>query len=140
MSGEKGAVPQWYVVVQGDKIIAGLGVIENDFHDRKDLSPNVCAVHVEEAYRCRGIAGEMRQTTPHFMSGMAGSFCAWFRGWRAGANKDVYSPGRKPAFGLNPGVIKMKKVILKRSFVWYNGTRNIKDNSWGISGGCGYEE
>jgi len=54
---KKGAVPQWYVVVQGDKIIAGLGVIENDFHDRKDLSPNVCAVYVEEAYRCRGIAG-----------------------------------------------------------------------------------
>lgn len=58
---KKGAVPQWYVVVQGDKIIAGLGVIENDFHDRKDLSPNVCAVYVEEAYRCRGIAGEMLQ-------------------------------------------------------------------------------
>ena len=58
---KKGAVPQWYVVLQGDKIIAGLGVIENDFHDRKDLSPNVCAVYVEEAYRCRGIAGEMLQ-------------------------------------------------------------------------------
>ena len=58
---KKGVVPQWYVVVQGDKIIAGLGVIENDFHDRKDLSPNVCAVYVEEAYRCRGIAGEMLQ-------------------------------------------------------------------------------
>ncbi len=58
---KKGAVPQWYVVVQGDKIIAGLGVIENDFHDRKDLSPNVCAVYVEEAYRCRGIAGKMLQ-------------------------------------------------------------------------------
>ena len=58
---KKGAVPQWYVVLQGDKIIAGLGVIENDFHDRKDLSPNVCAVYVEEAYRCRGIAGKMLQ-------------------------------------------------------------------------------
>ena len=52
-------VPRWYVVLENDKIIAGLGVIENDFHDRKDLTPNVCAVYVEEAYRCRGIAGQM---------------------------------------------------------------------------------
>ena len=34
-------------------------MIENDFHDRKDLAPNVCAVYVEEAYRCQGIAGEL---------------------------------------------------------------------------------
>lgn len=56
--GQK-AVPQWYTVMVQDKIIAGLGVIENDFHDRKDLAPNVCAVYVEEEYRCRGIAGKM---------------------------------------------------------------------------------
>lgn len=53
------AVPQWYTVMVQGKIIAGLGVIENDFHDRKDLTPNVCAVYVEEEYRCRGIAGKM---------------------------------------------------------------------------------
>ena len=55
----KGVVPQWYCAYDGDKIIGGLGVIENDFHDRKDLAPNVCAVYVEEEYRCRGIAGEL---------------------------------------------------------------------------------
>lgn len=57
----KGAsdVPQWYVLLDGESIIGGLGVIENDFHDRKDLTPNVCAVYVEEAYRGQGIAGEM---------------------------------------------------------------------------------
>ena len=54
-------VPQWYVMMDGQAIIAGLGVIENDFHDRHDLTPNVCAVYVEEAYRCRGIAGRMLQ-------------------------------------------------------------------------------
>ena len=27
--------------------------------DRPDLTPNVCAVYVEEAHRCRGIAGQM---------------------------------------------------------------------------------
>lgn len=52
-------IPQWYVVIDKGKIIAGLGVIENDFHDRKDLTPNVCGVYVEEHYRCQGIAGEM---------------------------------------------------------------------------------
>ncbi|MBE6890242.1 MAG: GNAT family N-acetyltransferase [Ruminococcaceae bacterium] len=51
------AVPQWYVAMDGDKIVGGLGVIENDFHDRKALAPNVCAVFVEEEYRCKGIAG-----------------------------------------------------------------------------------
>lgn len=50
-------IPQWYVAVENGKIIGGLGVIENDFHDRKDLTPNVCAVYVEKEYRCKGIAG-----------------------------------------------------------------------------------
>jgi len=54
-----GAVPQWYIMKDHDSIIAGLGVIDNDFHNRKDLTPNVCAVFVEEAYRRRGIAGQM---------------------------------------------------------------------------------
>ena len=49
----------WYLCLDGEKIIAGLGVIENDFHDRKDLSPNVCAVYTEEAYRGQGIAGRL---------------------------------------------------------------------------------
>ena len=39
--------------------MGGLGVIENDFHERKDLTPNVCAVYVEKEFRCRGIAGEL---------------------------------------------------------------------------------
>lgn len=49
----------WYLCLDGEKIVAGMGVIENDFHDRKDLSPNVCAVYTEEEYRCKGIAGEL---------------------------------------------------------------------------------
>lgn len=47
----------WYLCLDGAQIIAGMGVIENDFHDRKDLTPNVCAVYTEEACRGRGIAG-----------------------------------------------------------------------------------
>lgn len=49
----------WYLCLDKEKIIGGLGVIENDFHDRKDLTPNVCAVYTEEEYRCRGIAGRL---------------------------------------------------------------------------------
>lgn len=49
----------WYLCMDGDKIIGVLGVIENDFHDRKNLTPNICAVYTEEEYRCQGIAGRL---------------------------------------------------------------------------------
>ena len=49
----------WYLCLDGNKIIAGMGVIENDFHNRKDLTPYVCAVYTEEEYRCKGIAGRL---------------------------------------------------------------------------------
>ena len=52
-------VPQWYIAMENGKIIGGLGVIENDFHNRKDLAPNVCAVYVEQDKRGRGIAGAL---------------------------------------------------------------------------------
>ena len=45
--------------MDNEQIVGGLGVIENDFHDRKDLSPNVCAVYTEESYRKKEIAGEL---------------------------------------------------------------------------------
>lgn len=51
--------PQWYLILDGSKIIGGLGIIENDFHNRKDLSPNVCALYVEKAYRNQQIAGRL---------------------------------------------------------------------------------
>lgn len=57
-----GEVPQWYVAMEGNEIAGGLGVIENDFHNRRDLTPNVCAVYVEEKHRCKGLAGALLQT------------------------------------------------------------------------------
>ena len=45
---KRNSIPQWYVAMEDNRIIGGLGVIENDFHDRKDLTPNVCAVYIEE--------------------------------------------------------------------------------------------
>ncbi len=54
-------LPSWYLVMEGNfidsgRIIAGAGIIENDFHNRRDLTPNLCALYVEEACRGRGIA------------------------------------------------------------------------------------
>ena len=49
----------WYLCLCGDSIVGGLGVIENDFHERKDLAPNVCAVYTEPDHRNRGIAGRL---------------------------------------------------------------------------------
>ncbi len=49
----------WFLCLAGNQIVGGLGVIENDFHDRKDLTPNVCAVYTEREYRCKGIAGRL---------------------------------------------------------------------------------
>lgn len=53
------AVPQWYLAIEDTRIVAGMGVIENDFHNRHDLTPNVCAVYTESDHRCRGIAGAL---------------------------------------------------------------------------------
>lgn len=49
----------WYLCMDGDNIVGGLGVIANDFHDRKDLTPNICAVYTEKEHRGRGIAGKL---------------------------------------------------------------------------------
>lgn len=57
LSGDK--IQEWYLCLSGEKIIAGMGEIENDFHARKDLTPNICAVFTEKEYRCQGIAGKL---------------------------------------------------------------------------------
>lgn len=49
----------WYLCLCEDRIVGGLGVIENDFHDRKDLAPNVCAVYTEKEHRDNRIAGNL---------------------------------------------------------------------------------
>ena len=53
----------WYLCLCDGRIVGGLGVIENDFHNRKDLYPNVCAVFTEEEYRGKGIAGRLLDMT-----------------------------------------------------------------------------
>ena len=57
---QKWGIPQEaYRASMEARILGGLGVIANDFHPRRDLSPNVCAVYVEEDARCQGVAGAL---------------------------------------------------------------------------------
>ena len=59
----KNPYPEWYVALnENGNIIAGAGVIENDFHTAKELSPNVCALYVESDFRNMGIAGILLKT------------------------------------------------------------------------------
>ena len=53
------SVPGWYLYITGGSIAAGAGVIENDFHDRKDLAPNICSLYVSPKVRRTGIAGKL---------------------------------------------------------------------------------
>ncbi len=58
--GGKGPVPQWYMALDGERIIGGMGVIENDFHDRKDHGSPMCVLYTQkEDWRGRGVAGSL---------------------------------------------------------------------------------
>lgn len=55
-----GGIPKWYVILdEEERIIAGVGIIENDFHQGKDLTPNLCALFVAPDYRGKGIARKL---------------------------------------------------------------------------------
>ena len=54
-----GGLPRWYMAMADERIIGGCGIIENDFHQRPDLTPNLCALYVEADCRGRGIAGAL---------------------------------------------------------------------------------
>lgn len=57
--GAESPLPQWFVLADGDEIVAGCGLITNDFISRMDLSPWLAALYVEEKYRGRGLGGRL---------------------------------------------------------------------------------
>lgn len=57
----------WYLCLDNKNIVGGLGVIDNDFHNRKDLKPNLCALYVEKEYRNNKIAKELLKLTINYL-------------------------------------------------------------------------
>lgn len=53
-SPEEG-IPQFYLLMDGDKIIGCGGLIINDFISRHDLYPWLCSLYVDEEYRGEGL-------------------------------------------------------------------------------------
>jgi GNAT superfamily N-acetyltransferase len=54
------SLPQWYLAIdEDDQIIGGCGLIQNDFVDRTDLFPYLCALFVEEKARGNALGARL---------------------------------------------------------------------------------
>ncbi|MGE5473920.1 MAG: GNAT family N-acetyltransferase [Ignavibacteriales bacterium] len=47
----KESVPYWYLLEENNKIIGCIGLIDQDFISRTDLSPWLCSLYIEKEYR-----------------------------------------------------------------------------------------
>lgn len=59
----------WHLCMDKDNIADGLGVIENDLRNRKELTPNISAAYTEAEYRCKGIAGRLLNMAEYYLRG-----------------------------------------------------------------------
>lgn len=54
------SIPQWYLAIdENNEIVGGCGLIQNDFVDRTELSPYLCALFVEEKARGYALGGKL---------------------------------------------------------------------------------
>ena len=47
----QGTLPQWYFLIDQDRVLGGAGLIPNDFNSRMDLWPWICALYIEKSAR-----------------------------------------------------------------------------------------
>ena len=52
-------IPRWYLMLRGDEIIGGFGLIENDFMVRTDLCPWLCALYIEPDERGQRLGAKL---------------------------------------------------------------------------------
>ena len=56
------SLPRWYIMLnENAEIIGGCGLIQNDFVDRVDLFPYLCALFVEKQYRGNALGAKLLQ-------------------------------------------------------------------------------
>lgn len=55
----KSNIPRWYLLIYGENIVGGFGLIANDFVSRQDLYPYLCALYIEEKHRGKKLGQEL---------------------------------------------------------------------------------
>lgn len=53
------SLPRWYLMLKSDEIIGSYGLIQNDFIDRIDLFPWLCALYVEKNERGKQLGAKL---------------------------------------------------------------------------------